>query len=295
MEYAEELKTVHADIRKTEETVTASMLKRWHAAGAELQPARRLALLCGHPRSGTTLLEQVLDTHPSILAADETSILLGEAYPVLAKGCASTATVTQVLESASLSSLQQARADYFRLTESFSGQTIGNRLLVDKNPALDVHIPIVARIFPEASFLVAIRDPRDVCLSCFMLPLPPGQMSAYYLSLEATAAQYALIMGVSRAIRSKLPNEQMEVRYEEMVTDLGGATRRVLRFLGVEWNSQVLRFYDHAKTKPLRCAIDDSVAKPIFSSSVSRWRNYHKYLAPCLEQLAPFIKAFGYD
>jgi len=125
--------------------------------------------------------------------------------------------------------------------------------------------------------------------------LPPGQLSALYLSLEGTAAQYALIMGVSRAIRSRLPSPQMEVRYEDVVADLEGNSRRVLRFLGVEWDQSVLRFDDHAKTKLLRCAIDEAVAKPIFTSSIGRWRHYQKYLDPCLKQLKPFIKAFGYE
>jgi len=102
-------------------------------------------------------------------------------------------------------------------------------------------------------------------------------------------------MGFSRAIRSRLPSPQMEIRYEDVVADLEGASRRVLSFLGVEWNRGVLRFDNHAKTKLLRCAIDEGVAKPIFTSSMGRWRHYQKYLDPCLEQLGPLIKAFGYD
>ena len=78
-DYVVELKKIHAGFRAVEESVSASTLKRWLAVSAELQPPRRFALLCGHPRSGTTLLEQVLDAHPDILATDETSILLGEA------------------------------------------------------------------------------------------------------------------------------------------------------------------------------------------------------------------------
>jgi Tfp pilus assembly protein PilF len=294
-EYADGLKKMYASFRALEATVSAATLKRWFAVSAELKPPRRWALLCGHPRSGTTLLEQVLDAHPDILATDETSILLGEAYGSLSRGFPENTPTVEILESASISALQQSRAEYFRLTESFSGKTIGNRLLIDKNPAMDVHIPSVTRIFPEAAFLVAIRDPRDICLSCFMLPLPPGQLSAPYLNLEGTALQYASVMGFSRAIRSKLPSPQMEVRYEDVVGDLEGASRRVLSFLGVEWNPEVLRFDDHAKTKLLRCAIDEAVAKPIFTSSVGRWRHYQKYLEPYLEHLGPFIKAFGYD
>jgi hypothetical protein len=128
-----------------------------------------------------------------------------------------------------------------------------------------------------------------------MLPLPPGRLSAAYLTLEGTVAHYAWLMGLSRAFRAKLPCPQLEVRYEDVVADLEGATRRVLAFLGLGWNESVLRFNDHARTRVLRCAVDDGVARPIYSSSISRWRHYQKYLEPYLEALDPFIKAFGYD
>jgi tetratricopeptide (TPR) repeat protein len=295
LQFDAELNRIRAECGEVAATVSASTLKRWLAHGAELQPNRRLALLCGHPRSGTTLLEQVLDAHPDVVATDESPILLGEAYAGLSRRFPDGTPLLEILESASVSALQRSRSDYFRFTESLSGQVLGNRLLIDKNPTLDVHIPAVVRIFPETMFLVAIRDPRDVCLSCFMLPLPPGRFSALYLTLEGTAAQYALIMGCSRAIRSRLPSPQMEVRYEDIVGGLEKISRRVLGFLGLTWDPSVLRFHDHAKSRLLRCAIDDAVAKPIFTSSVGRWHHYQKYLEPYLEQLDPFIKAFGYD
>jgi hypothetical protein len=293
-DFMPELRNIHAEIRKIEATVTASLLEGWRKTGAELQPARRFALLCGHPRSGTTLLEQVLDAHPDVVATDETSILLDEAYPVLSRKFPEEASTVEILEAASIEELRQARANYFHYTESFIGQSVGNRLLVDKKPSLDVHIPLVVRIFPETAFLVAIRDPRDVCLSCFMLPMPPGRLGALYSTIDGTATQYAWVMGVSRAIRARLPGPQMEIRYEDVVEDLPRASRRVFEFLGVEWNPAVLRFDDHAKTKLLRCSIDEAVAKPIFKSSVGRWRHYQKYLEPALEQLTPFVEAFGY-
>jgi tetratricopeptide (TPR) repeat protein len=295
IDYVPQLKKMHAEFRTMEETLSDNTLKRWTMTCTELRPARRFALLCGHPRSGTTLLEQILDAHPDIVVTDETSILLGEAYPVLSNDVGADASMLEILESASIEALQQARAGYLRFTELFSGETIGNRLLIDKNPAMDLHIPLVVRIFPEAVFVVAIRDPRDVCISSFMLPMPPGQLSALYLSLEATVSQYVSVMGFSRAIRSRLRNPQMEVRYEDVIRDLEKTSRQLLAFLGVEWNPAVLRYDAHAKTKPLRCGIDESVAKPIFTRSVERWRHYQKYLEPFMKQLAPFIEAFGYS
>lgn len=293
--YSAGLRKAHDGFRELEESISASTLKSWLALGNNLQPVRRFAFLCGHPRSGTTLLEHILDAHPAFVATDETPILYGEAYATLARGFPEGTPMVEILESATLGTLQQARAEYFRFVEAFCGQAIGDRLLIDKNPAMDVRIPIVARIFPEAAYLVAIRDPRDVCLSCFMLPLTEGEMAALYLSLEETAAFYTSVMGFSRTIRSRLPSPQMEIRYEDVVADLEGAARRVLSFLGVDWNPGVLRFNEHARTKLLRCAIDDAVAKPISRNSVGRWRRYQKYLEPYLERLEPFVKTFGYD
>src|SRR5207302_5661447 len=140
-----------------------------------------------------------------------------------------------VLDSAPPSRLRQSREDYFRFTELFLGKTIGDRLLTDKNPALNVLIPAVVRLFPEAKLLIALRDPRDVCLSCFMQPLALNPVSSAYLTLEGTATQYASVMGFWRAMLPRMRNASLEVRYEELVEDLESAARRVLDFLGVTW------------------------------------------------------------
>jgi len=191
--------------------------------------------------------------------------------------------------------LRQARENYFRYTELFIGKTIGAKLLIDKNPALNVLIPAVVRIFPEARFLVALRDPRDVCLSCFMQPLAINPVSSAYLTLEGTATQYASVMGFWRTMLPRMRNASLEVRYEEVVEDLELGARRVMDFLGVEWDERVLRFHEHARNKPVRSPSYADVVKPVFKTAVGRWRNYQKYLEPWLEKLHPYIKAYGYD
>src|SRR6266568_6217921 len=106
-----------------EETISAAVLERWFDSQPALQPARRLAILCGHPRSGTTLLEQVLDSHSDIISAEETHILHDEAYLPLSRGFPETASVLQVLDAASPSQLRQSRDNYFRFTELFIGKS----------------------------------------------------------------------------------------------------------------------------------------------------------------------------
>ena len=289
------LQGVQDRVREMEQTISAAVLERWFNSREALRPGRRLAVLCGHPRSGTTLLEQVLDSHPDIVTAEETHILHDEAYLPLSRGFPQTAALLDVLESTPSSLLQQSRENYFRFSELFIGKPIGEKLLIDKNPALNVLIPAVARIFPVARFLIAVRDPRDVCLSCFMQPLSLNPVSSAYLTLAGTVTQYASVMGFWRVILPRLRNAWTEVRYEDMVADLRSASRRTLDFLGVQWDEGVLRFHDHARSKPLRSPSYAEVTKPVFKSAVGRWRNYEKYLEPCLKQLNPFITAYGYE
>jgi hypothetical protein len=89
-------------------------------------------------------------------------------------------------------------------------------------------------------------------------------------------------------------NPYIEVRYEDLVDDLESVSRRVLEFLGLSWDARVLRFNEHARKKLVRSPTYAQVAQPISKGAVGRWRNYQKYLEPCLETLEPFVKAFGY-
>jgi hypothetical protein len=168
-------------------------------------------------------------------------------------------------------------------------------MLVDKNPALNVLIPAAARIFPEAKFLIALRDPRDVCLSCFMQPLSPNPVSSAYLSLEGTVTQYLSVMGFWRILLPRLRNPVLEVRYEELVDALEGVSRRVLEFLGISWDESVLRFDEHARSKPLRSPSYAEVSKPITKRAIGRWQNYRRHLEPYLARLDPMTKALGYE
>jgi len=292
--HANTLHQIQARVREMEESITGSVLKRWAATAEALAPARRMAILCGHPRSGTTLLEQVLDSHPDVITAEETPILHDEAYLPLSKGFATEASVLEVLESAPLSRLRQSRQDYFRFTGLFLSQELGGKLLVDKNPALNVLIPAVARIFPEAKFLIALRDPRDVCLSCFMQPLTPNPVSSAYLSLEGTVTQYLSVMGFWRKLLPRLCNPYLEVCYEDLVEDLRSASRRVLEFLGIAWDDRVLHFDAHARSKPLRSPSYAEVSRPLTKRSLGRWRNYERHLEPYIARLEPMMKLLGY-
>ena len=193
-----------------------------------------------------------------------------------------------------MSLLRQSRENYFRFTELLLGQKLGDKMLVDKNPALNVLIPAAVRIFPEAKFLIALRDPRDVCLSCFMQPLSPNPVSSAYLSLEGTVRQYLSVMGFWRVLLPRLRNPFLEVRYEHLVDDLEGTSRKVLGFLGIPWDERVLRFDEHARNKSLRSPSYAEVTKPVTRHAVGRWQNYSRHLDPYLAKLEPMLESLGY-
>jgi tetratricopeptide (TPR) repeat protein len=270
--------------------------QRWFDSGRELQPPHRLAFLGGHARSGTTLLEQVLDSHPDIVSAEEMTIFLDKAYHPLIRRKPPGTPMLAALDAAPVESLRQARESYFRSMESFLGSPIGNRVLIDKNPSIQVLIPALVRFFPEIKLLVAIRDPRDVVLSCFMQPhWPLSGGNVTFLNLEASVRTYARAMGIWRTLRPLVKNPFLEVRYEDMVDDLESVARRTLDFLGVPWDARVLAFDEHARKKLVRSPTYADVTQPVYKRARGRSHNYRKYLEPYLEKLEPLVKAFGYE
>lgn len=293
--YYDDAWTIAENAGKTFARITPEILDRWSAAASELTPMRGgLALLTSHPRSGTTLLEQVLDSHPTAVSADELQVLAELVNAPLGRSAKPDEAVPTVLDRTSSEVLNQLRRDYRVGMEGALRQPIGDRLLIDKNPELTLLIPLVARVFPEMKIVFALRDPRDVVVSCFMQRLPLNAVSVNYLTLENTVKKYALIMRSWLKIRSMLRNPWIEVRYEDMVADLEGQARRVLEFLGLPWDEQVLQYHQRAQQKHVHSPTYEAVTKPIYTSSVARWRNYAQHLEPHLATLQPYIDAFGY-
>ena len=200
------------------------------------------------------------------------------------------------LDGASLQTLRQARERYFQSMSLCVGRPPEQRLLIDKNPSLQVFILAFVRFFPEARLIVALRDPRDVVLSCFMQPhWPINPASVNYLNLADAATAYCRTMDIWRTLHPMIKTPCLEVRYEDMVNDLESVARKTLDFLGVPWDAKVLGFDEHARKKMVRSPSYADVTQPVYKRAKGRWRNYQKYLEPHLDKLEPFVKAFGYE
>ena len=216
-------------------------------------------------------------------------------YMGLARKAPPNASVTDTFDQVTIDDIQTARKTYWAGMEGALRQPIGNRLLLDKNPELTMLLPLVARVFPDMRILFAVRDPRDVVISCYMQQLPLNPVSVHYLTLEGTAKKYAATMRSWFKIREMLQNPWIEVRYEESVSDLEGQARKVLDFLGLPWDAEVLKYHQRAQLKHVHSPTYEAVTKPVYTSSIGRWRNYARQLEPYLEILQPYVDAFGYE
>ena len=117
----------------------------------------------------------------------------------------------------------------------------------------------------------------------------------YFMSLAGAVEEYASKMELWKTFAPLIRNPWLEVRYRELVHDLESVAHRVLDFLDVPWDERVLRYHQHARQKMVRSISYADVRKPVFKSAIGRWRNYQKFFEPHMDQLAPFLKAFGYE
>jgi tetratricopeptide (TPR) repeat protein len=255
----------------------------------------RLAALTSHPRSGTTLVEQLLDSHDQVISADEFDVFARWVFIPIVRKFPHSLPVLTMLEHVPPTVRRMARATYWQQTEAILDQSFGERMLVDKNPGMMILMPVINWAFPEMKMLVALRDPRDVVLSCFMQKVPLTPISSNWLTLPEAADYYVRVMKTWLQVRGLTRSPWLEFRYEDIVVDLEREARRILEFLGLPWDDRVLKFYEHAREKMVRSPTYKDVTQPVYQSSVGRWQNYAKHLEPIQEALQPFVKEFNYE
>ncbi|MHB8551516.1 MAG: tetratricopeptide repeat-containing sulfotransferase family protein [Acidiferrobacterales bacterium] len=245
--------------------------------------------LMGFARSGTTLLDQILDSHPQLQTLSErpTVNAMVEAYWALAKDR------PDALATLSGDEIAMLRKVYFDAAARYA-HLDGKQLLIDKMPLNTPMAHIIWRIFPKAKFILAIRHPCDVCLSCFMQNFTINQAMTVFQFLPDTVALYARIMGMWREYVNVLPVDYHRVRYEDLVADFEGEAHRLMEYLGVEWHEAVLGYAEHAKTRVINTPSYHQVTKPIFQHAKYRWKRYAKHFEPFMPVLTPFIDYFGY-
>lgn len=289
---------VVARFRRMVDSITSDDFRRWNGSRATVEPlpdgCRGVALLTGFPRSGTTLLEQVLDSHPELVSSEERDVFSREVFPALATGVPLDVTVQEMLHRVPPGRINEQRRVYFRYMQAMLPAAIGSRVHLDKNPAMNLMIPAMLRVFPELRLIVALRDPRDVVLSCYLRYLPLNPVSVAFLTIAGTAERYCLDLQAWLKMRSMIAAPWTEIRYEDTVADLPAQARKALALLNLPWNDAVLSYRDRAATKQVLSPTYDAVTKPLYTSAIGRWRHYERHLAPVLPVLAPLVRELGY-
>ncbi len=266
-------------------------LHRWRApddgGNAQGDIAGHVFLL-GFMRSGTTLLEQVLTGDPKIAVLEEKALLAaaGEKYMT-------SIPALETLARLEGKDLARQRELYWQAVREHVPDVAG-KIILDKQPLNTTKLPLIAKLFPNARILLALRDPRDVVLSCYRRNLKVTASQFDFLSLDSCARFYASVMRLGEISRQLLVLELLEHRYEAMVEDFEGRVRAVCTFVGIEWSESLRNFDKRAPVAQLLSPSAAQIRRPLYGEGVGQWRRYADQLAPVLPILEPWVEKFGY-
>ena len=266
-------------------------LPRAHVRSDTAQPI----FVLGFPRSGTTLMEQTLSAHPRIAAGDELPII-AEITNLMPRLMDSPLSYPDALAELWMGDhrddLDNLR-DYYLQKVAQLGVVpdAGAAWFTDKMPLNETDLGLIALIFPQAPLVHVIRHPLDVVLSVFSNMLTHGYFCAY--ALETAARHYVLVADLVEHYRREMDLRYLPVRYEDMVDDQEAVIRRVLDFVGADFDPACLRFEENRRYA--RTASYAQVSEKLYDRSRFRYRHYLAHLAPVLPILAPVIERLGYQ
>jgi tetratricopeptide (TPR) repeat protein len=272
---------------------TARRLATLPRAGVRRDVAQPVFVL-GFPRSGTTLAEQTLTAHPRIAAGDELPIVheITELMPrMLNSPLGYPEALSELWMGDHREDLDNLRDHYFRRVAQLGIVSPGAAWFTDKMPLNEMHLGLIALLFPSAPLIHVVRHPLDVVLSVFSNLLTHGYCCAY--ALESAARHYVLVSDLVEQYRQEMELRYLRLRYEDMVDDQEGQVRRLLGFIGEEFDARCLAF--HENRRYARTASYAQVSERLYDRSRYRYRHYLSELAPAVEILAPVIERLGYS
>jgi len=256
-----------------ETTYTPEFFQRYRGFG---HPSRLPVFVLGMPRSGSTLVEQLLASHPKVYCAGERADFHEAVATIEGRN---PPTIPAVVPTLTGDQLQRLGALYVSRMSADAPQA---ERITDKMPGNFVHAGLIHLALPNARIIHTRRDPVDTCFSCFARLFTQSKWYTYDLGeLGRYYRGYQQLMEHWRRI---LPEGAMlEVQYEDVVADTEGQARRILGFCGLPWDDRCLAFYKHPR--PIKTASVSQVRRPIYSSSVGKARIYGDALRPLIDEL----------
>jgi tetratricopeptide (TPR) repeat protein len=261
----------------------------WQGDGPSMEESP--IFIVGFPRSGTTLLEQVLDAHPLLQSMDEQPFLRRGLEDVTERGI----RYPTELGKLTAQDLDAIRARYWERVGKRVHVRPGQRL-VDKNPLNLLQAPLMRRLFPNARVVVVIRHPCDVLLSCFLQDFRSPELALLCRDLPTLAQAYSHSFQFWYSQAPLLRPCAHELYYEQLTADFVPGVRKLAEFLQLPWDEAMLAPGEHARTKGFISTPSYSqVLQPVNSRSVGRWKSYERYFTAVLPDLAPWIERWGYS
>ena len=245
--------------------------------------------LIGFPRSGTTLLDTILRSHPSIDVLEEKPIVDKYVEKLQKK-------IDYKFENLGPSNQtlnNDMRNFYFEQRNKYSNDN--SQIIIDKMPLNIIYVGEIIRYFPKAKFILAIRHPNDCILSCFMQNFLLNHAMANFLNLYDSAKLYDLVMKLWEIYISKFSIDFHMIRYEDLISNFKGSVSNLLKFLDLSWSDQVSEFYKTSQKRGMIATPSyNQVNQPLYTKSIGRWKNYEKELIEGKEYLEEWISKYGY-
>ena len=246
--------------------------------------------LVGFPRSGTTLLDTILRSHSQIKVVEEKPIvditknfLENNGY----NGIANKTLSSEVIREA-LNVYETEFRKHIDVSSSVS-------VYIDKFPLNLLQVPWIQQIYPHAKFILALRHPFDAILSCWMQNFKLNAAMANMVDLKRIVEFYSLAMETFKICRAKYNLSVHEIKYEDLLEDLNGETSSLLKFLELDWESQMENYQETAmKRGRINTPSYSQVVQPIYKDAKYRWLNYEKYLAEYINEIEPWLEEFDY-
>ena len=269
--------------------VTADELRDWPVLKSPDQRQSPIFIV-GLPRSGTTLLEQMLDAHPRLQSMDERPF-----FNILSSQLDNFGIrIPQDLGRLNQRDCDELRKGYLILACSKVPRR-WDAQLVDKNPLNMLWVPMIHRLFPEGKFILALRHPCDVILSCYMQNFRSAVLAAASASLERLAHAYVAAMECWLYHVDVIKPDVFVSRYEDLVADTPRQTRRIAEFLELDDSESMLHFDARAREKGyIATPSYTQVIEPINRKGMNRWHRYREYFEPILPILRPMLEHWNY-
>lgn len=279
-----------SNIKKCQETFTPAWVKSWDDVVVE-DGIKSPAFLLGFARSGTTLLQHILSSHPAIHSTEEIPAF----HQVIERAANKIGPYPSVLANLNGQQIAQMRRLYYQIHQQ-DEQWQDTALLVDKYPMITNMAGAIHRIFPDAKFIFAQRHPCDCILSAYMQIFEPNEASVHFYNLDDLVTVYTRLMDLWQQYTDVLPLEVQYVRYEDIVADFEGTIRNVLSFLELPWDDAVLKYDENVKQKAnVKTPSYAQVSEGIYDRAKYRWERYQSYLEPYMDRLKPYIERYGYE